>query len=1114
MTGTFKWHSCSGEDFPLKRYKVPKACNICRAKKMRCDGKLPCSRCKQNKYPCNYDGNTTKNRPTVKKASLNGNTTMTTTASNDRTSPEDTSMKRETSSSSQERFCLRSLRKLKTPNDLFASIRLNIKQYLSNSQVQPLLMDYFHITTKPPSIWTKFIRLFRKWHASGSIITDTASELIKEVMAIFMTHNSLYSTFIDYQEVAVFLDLSPLSILLPASNVNTTMATHTPSEGSVPIVDMALIYSIFALVFLAAYQTLETPEDLLKYAYAYYRQAHQQFLEASFPSTTSPSLSSSSLLKLAQTSILLSHFQCSVICEEQALIMVRIGLGFVQRCDLPSDMGDHATNRRFSITNTILTSWHVWLSFYLQRDNWITMDPQPPTPQLPMSEIQGKEGEVRWTAYVLELYTQFLTKYLRSNHHRESPSHTEVQNRLKTLERASNIFQISSASPDHDRQIHSGIGQRAHIVALYHEVLKIQLFATQLPQSIQFFLNDNRIGNKPIAPDTVMHDQGVNTSTVPDKFKDLDRFSFATLEKTMHSANHPALQVCISAANAIIDLIHQDITQHQETKSHFPTCQSCSLFYPLCLAASVLVFTFRQQKFTPVKESAKPTDHDTTTTWVSLFHLRDVLRHFTVHKEVANMLFVQLSRSLVVTANPPWQQAINEVRTNKYKPAPMVDTPSSTWVSNLSDEALTSMIVPTQGRFMNQASMSFPPLDVVSRADVDREQLNKLSHNMKPAHHHGLSVKALSGRKRSAVSRTSGNHDGSLGQKRDYFSSTFPDSTMPQANLTPVPTSKKLCPDRTFDHDTLMRGRRPYDLAIDLNPHPHVSNDPSAAALHMYTNEYLMMLPMQHQLESSDPIFYTTTMPHRDRVVVPPTPGSSSSSSGSSFNTMITPKLPLPQPTLQNTTSKYYSSRQMRYWNECFTSSVRETLHNGPSIPLESSFGTALSMSLNVDDPSTLDPTTALVSPSTGQPSIDGDNDQGMVFLFNGTEEQSLLNSPPSWISSQIEQLRKSTTDKADPRSLSQQTSSGDAEEDKDHTHSTAQTPSPWSTFSAVSIATQTQAYASSTVLMDTIVSPSVTSTTPRTVEGPSVDDSNTMFTQDNHWISTKISDGDVLSWN
>lgn len=38
MTGTFRWHSCSTSDFPLKRHKVSKACEVCRAKKMRCDG--------------------------------------------------------------------------------------------------------------------------------------------------------------------------------------------------------------------------------------------------------------------------------------------------------------------------------------------------------------------------------------------------------------------------------------------------------------------------------------------------------------------------------------------------------------------------------------------------------------------------------------------------------------------------------------------------------------------------------------------------------------------------------------------------------------------------------------------------------------------------------------------------------------------------------------------------------------------------------------------------------------------------------------------------------------------------------------------------------------------
>lgn len=38
MAGNLRWHSCSTDDFPLKRHKVSKACETCRAKKMRCDG--------------------------------------------------------------------------------------------------------------------------------------------------------------------------------------------------------------------------------------------------------------------------------------------------------------------------------------------------------------------------------------------------------------------------------------------------------------------------------------------------------------------------------------------------------------------------------------------------------------------------------------------------------------------------------------------------------------------------------------------------------------------------------------------------------------------------------------------------------------------------------------------------------------------------------------------------------------------------------------------------------------------------------------------------------------------------------------------------------------------
>lgn len=45
MAGNLRWHSCSTDDFPLKRHKVSKACETCRAKKMRCDGSKLFAKC-------------------------------------------------------------------------------------------------------------------------------------------------------------------------------------------------------------------------------------------------------------------------------------------------------------------------------------------------------------------------------------------------------------------------------------------------------------------------------------------------------------------------------------------------------------------------------------------------------------------------------------------------------------------------------------------------------------------------------------------------------------------------------------------------------------------------------------------------------------------------------------------------------------------------------------------------------------------------------------------------------------------------------------------------------------------------------------------------------------
>ncbi|KAI9478508.1 MAG: hypothetical protein EXX96DRAFT_650816 [Benjaminiella poitrasii] len=153
MAGTLRWHSCSTNDFPLKRHKVSKACEACRGKKMKCDGKYPCQRCENNKTICKYNYDTKRSSATI-------TTTTTTTTDN---------------------------------SCHFIPVKRLHKISFQQQSLPPLLLDFFNLTAQPRVVWSHFLDIFDK--RTG--ILDPL--LVKESFRLFVTHNLFYGPFIHTQ---------------------------------------------------------------------------------------------------------------------------------------------------------------------------------------------------------------------------------------------------------------------------------------------------------------------------------------------------------------------------------------------------------------------------------------------------------------------------------------------------------------------------------------------------------------------------------------------------------------------------------------------------------------------------------------------------------------------------------------------------------------------------------------------------------------------------------------------------------------------------------------------------------------------------------------------------
>ncbi|KAI8099439.1 uncharacterized protein BX664DRAFT_321252 [Halteromyces radiatus] len=631
MGSKLRWQSCSKSDFPLKRSKVAKACQGCRTKKMRCDGKKPCTRCEADRKHCVY-------RPTSPSFS-----------------------RKSKSSPSPLLFEWSRLDKLAFHQDLYIALNLSSPISRTNSKkdrLPALLFEFYHLTSHPITIWTRFYTLFQKWYRlqKSSSLKDARvpADIAKEALRLFLRYNSLYTLFIDATDLLLVLDQHSF---FPTTGSSTPL--NNTSTYSIDVT-LLLLDTILALTFLAAGQTLGS-DLLLDIAHSFYDTVHKRWLTMTFlstPSTRSHSYhtSSSSSLStpisasplstsltsvlipttsadlptsssespstsaiatlspiptptptptadslqlhdsrpldvLAQASILLIHFQCTAICEQQAYMTSRIAQGYVERLISQTENKDGISESENHITlQYTLHAWQVWFAVYLYGHQSLISPmvassssfPMPPPFPTLVPSLSQEEQQIQqqvWTWSVLTQYIPFLESLLKSN---RSPQIT-VQELMEKCQSLSSLSTIHNSSNNNNKMATSQITSSEQLVALYCTMLIIQLFSSQWLPRLDFFTpaiqrkKEKQENGHENGDDDDKHDSIITGA----EDNDDDKINNKNLSKN----------VCIQTSQRIIQMITtmmmtgQDITTHHSSSPSLLPVR----YRALCLAATILV---------------------------------------------------------------------------------------------------------------------------------------------------------------------------------------------------------------------------------------------------------------------------------------------------------------------------------------------------------------------------------------------------------------------------------------------------------------------------------------------------------------------------------------------
>ncbi|CAO3589431.1 unnamed protein product [Absidia cylindrospora] len=527
MAMTLRWHSCSKEDYPHRRHKVPQACHNCRTKKMRCDGKLPCDRCEGTKVKCGYSIEKSTSLAPKRNVSDLGNrnktssrqfvsdddgddVTVATNYSKQQSLPPPQQQQR------PKKFDPRQLKHLSFKQHHHFNSMQNSSpvSFFGMSQLPPLLFGFFSLTYQPYSVWTTFIHLFRQYNNSilryqqlqtAPPSSTLSAELSQEIMSLFGSHNYLYSAFMDMTQVISFLNSSSHNVFDHQSHASLT------TVGSE--IHWVIINSIFALVFQAASQSLshhcpDLSPLLQKQSSLFYQRAHHLFITITYP-CFGHTLYSPEIMDLTRASILLTHYQCVTISEEQAYMTLQMGLGYAHRLGLYDPTSTYSASGNnikqmdcLKVLQKVLFGWQLWFSIYLNRSQPSAMlIPQDTSSSLlqnksevRMENYLGKKGNQRWTVDVLDVYIQFFLKIVNATDD-NSLTLLDIQHHLKQMESWSSTFyntrlnftdiNATNMSLHNTAQSPSKVRASQHlpayILSLYHQTLSIQLLQTQDP---------------------------------------------------------------------------------------------------------------------------------------------------------------------------------------------------------------------------------------------------------------------------------------------------------------------------------------------------------------------------------------------------------------------------------------------------------------------------------------------------------------------------------------------------------------------------------------------------------------------------------------------------------
>ncbi|KAI9275639.1 hypothetical protein BDA99DRAFT_555417 [Phascolomyces articulosus] len=743
----FRWHSCSKDDFPFKRHKVPKACQLCRQKKMRCDGLFPCARCTQSNLECSYEDDGNRRRRSEHITVVNklkdevsnsddGSSSQPHQHSNNNTNDimDDTMITATSSSSStlepgnhqynlsylppqqqqqSDEFKRSNLKRITFSNNLYESMRQTDtsvigKSYFFGTQLAPLLFDFFNLTSQPYKIWLHFIAQFRQFlktnnnnndhphhhhnnnhrshhHHKSSTVPPHAipDHLAKEIINLFSKFNWLYSTMFNFTTLhtasapalsQLFCPTTPSSSLnnnnsnSNSSGLQTPTSTNSPNNNNVEnnnnngTMEQTIVYAIHALVFHAAFQSLATSchdiaSSLEYYADLFYQEAQRRFWESILVVDKHRSLDTTALLQLARISVLLAHYECAALYEEQAYQTLRTGIGFALRARLSDIINNNNSHhehyhqskqvnerKRLKALYLILNAWHVWFSFYLHRYEWADDENQVPPlspttnknssssfllPKMNDATGDSKGAKQRWALQVVDIYTEFLKQLSKHD-----MTFSEIKGQLEALQSWTGVHSSdiharrnSSDSQQEDARA-SPVSIPACILALYHHTLTIHIFFCQIPASVHLFRNNT----------TSSFVHGINEKTANNNNN-----------KKALSFRDTILEICDESAADIVHVI-DDLTLEHHTLPSGTTDQvrQCKLtvhsfMYPLCLAASISVSVLRQRKLSLEFNQTATMEED-------LGSLQQQLQHIRARQQSKKRSSIQATEATITTA--------------------------------------------------------------------------------------------------------------------------------------------------------------------------------------------------------------------------------------------------------------------------------------------------------------------------------------------------------------------------------------------------------------------------------------------------------------------------------